>query len=86
MFQVNRKLLKNFEKLILFFLKIINIFKKKNSIRILVYHHIKKENIQKFENQILMLKKEWNFITPDEFENHILEKKKTYWKKFITYF
>ena len=29
MFQVNRKLLKNFEKLILFFLKIINIFKKK---------------------------------------------------------
>ena len=86
MFQVNRKLLKNFEKLILFFLKIINIFKKKNSIRILVYHHIKKENIQKFENQILMLKKEWNFITPDEFENHILEKKKLIGKNLLLTF
>ena len=86
MIKINHKALRNFEKLILFFLKIISFIKKKNSIRILVYHHIKKENFQKFENQICMLKKDWNFITPDEFENHILGKKKLIGKNLMLTF
>lgn len=43
---------------------------KKLSIRVLIYHDIKTEIQQKlFENQIKILKKEFEFISPDEFEN-----------------
>ena len=41
-----------------------------NLLRILIYHDINTESqIQKFENQIISLKKEFQFISPYEFEN-----------------
>tara|TARA_B100001059_G_C17735129_1_gene528434 strand:+ start:137 stop:1006 length:870 start_codon:yes stop_codon:yes gene_type:complete len=83
---INHKSLKKFEKIILFFLKIFNFFIKKNSIRVLVYHHIKKDNFHKFENQIYMLRKNWNFITPNEFESHISGKKKLFGKNLLITF
>jgi peptidoglycan/xylan/chitin deacetylase (PgdA/CDA1 family) len=53
------KLKNNFSKL----------FFKKFNLRVLIYHDI--DNIECFKKQILSLKKNWNFITPYDFEKVI---------------
>jgi peptidoglycan/xylan/chitin deacetylase (PgdA/CDA1 family) len=71
---LNHKSIRIFEKLILVFLNIFNLFRSKNIIRILVYHHVEKKDFKKLNNQLKNLKKNWNFITPKQFENHINKK------------
>lgn len=70
----NHKSIKIFEKIILFFLSILNFFKDKNVLRILVYHHIEKKDFKKLNNQLKDLQKNWKFITPKQFENHLSKK------------
>jgi len=71
----NHKSIKIFEKIILFFLNILNLFGERNVIRILVYHHVEKKDFKKLNNQLKNLKKNWKFITPKQFENHLNKKK-----------
>ncbi len=71
----NHKSIKIFEKIILFFLNILNLFGERNVIRILVYHHVEKRDFKKLNNQLKNLKKNWKFITPKQFENHLNKKK-----------
>ena len=70
---VNYKHLIRYKEIILFFSKIYNFFNisKKNQIRVLIYHHVKKNQYNLFYKQLCLLKNEWNFITPKQFENHI---------------
>ena len=71
----NHKSIKIFEKIILLFLNILNLFGERNVIRILVYHHVEKRDFKKLNNQLKNLKKNWKFITPKQFENHLNKKK-----------
>ena len=72
---LNHNSIKKFEKIILFFSFFLNLFKKKNILRVLVYHHIEKKYFRRFENQLRILNKDWKFITPSQFEDHINKKK-----------
>lgn len=72
---INHNSIKNFEKIILFFSHFLDPFKKKNILRILVYHHIEKKYFSRFENQLKILSKDWKFITPSQFEDHVNKKK-----------
>lgn len=72
---LNHNSIKNFEKIILFFLNFLSLFKKKDILRILVYHHIEKNYFNRFENQLKILRKNWKFITPRQFEDHMNKKK-----------
>ena len=72
---LNHNSIKNFEKIILFFLDFLSLFKKKDILRILVYHHIEKNYFNRFENQLKILRKNWKFITPRQFEDHMNKKK-----------
>ena len=74
MINLNHNSIKFFEKIILFFVYIFEFFKNRNKIRILVYHHVEKKNFKKLANQLKILKKNWKFITPEQFENHINKK------------
>ena len=62
---------------ILIYLNYINRFfaKKNNFVRILNYHNIPKEFSKNFEEQIFFLKKNYNILTPSDFEKIIFEKK-----------
>ena len=40
-----------------------------NRLRVLIYHDIPAEEENNFSTQILWLKKYWNFVSPEEFEN-----------------
>ena len=71
---LNHKSIRFFEKIILVFLNIFNLFRSKNVIRILVYHHVEKKDFKKLSNQLKNLKKNWNFISPKQFENHLNKK------------
>lgn len=42
----------------------------KSKLRVLVYHDISPDELSKFVRQLTWLKKSWNFITPEEFEQH----------------
>lgn len=86
MINFNHNSIKFFEKLILIFSKILNFFKKKTSLRILVYHDIKNKNFILLHNQLKYLKRNWNFITPLEFENHINNKKRLKGKNLLITF
>ncbi len=70
----NHKSIRIFEKIILVFLNIFNLFRNKNIIRILVYHHVEKKDFKKLSKQLKNLKKNWNFISPKQFENHLNKK------------
>ena len=48
---------------------------KKNFVRILNYHNIPKEFSNNFEKQIVFLKKNYNILTPSDFEKIIIKKK-----------
>ena len=71
---LNHKSIRIFEKIILVFLNIFNLFRSKNIIRILVYHHVEKKDFKKLSKQLKNLKKNWNFISPKQFENHLNKK------------
>lgn len=49
---------------------------RKPQLRILMFHYITSAQYQKFENLIIKLKKEYNIISPSEFDN-IIKKNKT---------
>lgn len=69
------KLIKKILNFIIFLLIKINFLKlPKKSLRILMFHDI--ENFEKFNTQLLLLKKDWNFISPYEFYKIISGKKK----------
>ena len=68
--KINHKLLELFYKYFYF---------KKNShtssnLRVLMYHDIPPNKEQQFKNQLTNLKKNWNFISPSQFENFINKK------------
>ena len=43
-----------------------------NRLRVLLYHDISLEEEESFYNQLVWLKKDWNFVTPIQFEEMIL--------------
>ena len=73
---INHNSIRYFEKIILLFINFLKFSQNKNSLRVLVYHHIEKKNFSKFYRQLKNLQKEWKFITPSQFENHLRGKKK----------
>ena len=70
----DHKSIKVFEKIILILLNILSFLRNKNNLRILVYHHVEKKNFKRLYNQLKDLKKDWNFITPKQFEDHLNKK------------
>ena len=44
-------------------------------VRVLLYHHIPEQQVDQFHSQLIWLSKSWNFITPEQFECHILGQK-----------
>ena len=42
-----------------------------NELRVIVYHHVEKNKYDLFLKQLSLIKKNWNFVTPKQFENHI---------------
>ena len=66
-----------------------NIYKEKieSNIRVLIYHDFKSDHeIKNFKNQILSLKKKYEFITPDEFEKCLKNKLKLYYYILCKFF
>ena len=74
MVNLNHNSIKFFEKIILLFSYIFDFFKNENKIRILVYHHVEKKNFKDLTAHLKILSKNWKFITPEQFENHINKK------------
>ncbi len=83
---INHKSIRYFEKIILIVSKLFKFLDSKDTLRILVYHHIEKKDFKKFYDQLKILKNKWNFITPVEFENHIYGKKKLKGKNLLLTF
>ena len=83
---INHKSIKYFEKVILTVISFFKSLYHKNNLRILVFHNIDKKNYKIFYNYLLSLKKEWNFITPYQFENHVNNKKKLNGKNLLITF
>ena len=62
-------------------------FKEKNSLRVLMYHDIKKNEYKKFEDQINIIKDDgWKFLHPNELFNLSINKKKIKGKNIILTF
>lgn len=85
---MNHKQLKGTETFILSIYNFLNFFLnfKNNEIRVLIYHHIEKDELDNFKKQLLYLKKNWNFITPEQFENHVNGKTKLKGKNLLLTF
>ena len=83
---INHKLIKYLEEPIVTLINFFKFLHNKNNLRILVFHNINKEDYKMFYNYLLSLKKEWNFITPYQFENHINNKKKLKGKNLLITF
>ena len=83
---INHKSIKYFEKIILFLINFFKFLQNKDSLRVLVYHHIEKKNFNKFYHNRKYLKKEWNFITPSQFESHLRNKKRLKGKNLLLTF
>ena len=83
---LNHKLIKYLEEPIVTLINFFKFLHNKNNLRILVFHNINKEDYKMFYNYLLSLKKEWNFITPYQFENHINNKKKLKGKNLLITF
>jgi len=86
MINLNHNSLRFFEKFILYLTNCLSFFKTKNIVRILVYHDVKDVNFIDLLNQLKYLKKNWNFITPAEFENHLNKKKRLSGKNLLITF
>jgi peptidoglycan/xylan/chitin deacetylase (PgdA/CDA1 family) len=56
-----------------FVLKKIKI-RNENELVVLLYHDISQSEVPFFKNQLLFIKKYWNFITPQEFEHYMVTK------------
>jgi len=75
---IRNKLLSLFYPIICF----VNFVLKKSKIRnenelvVLLYHDISQSEMPFFKNQLLFIKKNWNFITPEEFEYYMVNKSK----------
>ena len=62
-------------------------FYKKDTLRVLMYHDIKQNDFKKFDQQIKLFKKDnWNFLTPEEFLDYKIKKKKIYGKNLLLTF
>ena len=85
-FNLNHNSIKFFEKLILFFVNIFNFFTSKDHLRIIVYHDIEDKNFKLLYNQLKYLKKNWNFITPEQFEDHLKRKRRLKGKNLLITF
>ena len=85
-FNLNHNSIKFFEKLILFFVNIFNFFTSKDHLRIIVYHDIEDKNFKLLYNQLKYLKKNWNFITPEKFEDHLKRKRRLKGKNLLITF
>ncbi len=71
-----KKLLSFFFYYIYKFLNKINL-NKKDTLRVLMYHDIKKNEYEKVDKQIKLFKQDnWNFLTPEDFLKFKLRKKK----------
>ena len=82
---INHKKLIKYSSLVLIFSRLYNFlnFFKNSQIRILIYHHIEKRHYNKFKKQLVSLKKNWNFITPKQFEDHLSGVKKLRGKNIL---
>ena len=69
---------------LLFFYLLLNslVFfpRSKPKLRVLTFHHIKRENFQKIKRMLIFLSRNWTFITPEDFEN-IISKQQKYQKQ-----
>tara|TARA_B100000767_G_scaffold274643_1_gene308330 strand:- start:1317 stop:2174 length:858 start_codon:yes stop_codon:yes gene_type:complete len=83
---INHKSIKYLEKVIVTLINFFKFLHNKNNLRILVFHNIDKEDYKIFYNYLLLLKKEWSFVTPYQFENHINNKKKLKGKNLLITF
>ncbi|MAZ07794.1 MAG: polysaccharide deacetylase [Rickettsiales bacterium] len=86
---LNHNLLIKFNYITLILSKIYDFFNlySLDKLRILIYHHIESDQFDLFENQLDYIKKKnWKFITPKEFEKHILGKKKLKGKNVLLTF
>ncbi len=62
-------------------------FNKKDALRVLMYHDIKKNDFKKFDEQIKLFKKDnWNFLTPKEFLDLKIKNKKISGKNLLLTF
>ena len=84
----NHQLIIGHEKKILFLARIYELFNifRNNEVRVLIYHHIQKNQYDLFFKQLSLIKKTWNFITPNQFENHINGKNKLKGKNVLLTF
>lgn len=76
-----------FSTLTYFIYKIIKLlnFDKKNSLRVVMYHDIKKKDFSKFNEQINIIKKDgWKFLNPNKLDK--FKKNKIYGKNIILTF
>ncbi len=86
---LDHKILIKFNYIILLLSKLYEFFNpfSSNQIRILIYHHIESDQFSLFKKQINFIKKKnWKFITPKEFQLHILGKKKLKGKNILLTF
>ena len=86
---INHKILIKFNYIILLISKLYEFFNPFNSnqIRVLIYHHIEKDQFGLFKKQINLIKKNnWKFITPKQLELHFLGKKKLKGKNILLTF
>ena len=85
---IDHSIINYFDKFFLYLGKFyynFNLFNR-NEIRILTYHDIEKKYEKKFFTQLKSLKKNWNFISTIEFEEHLSKKKNFKREKFINHF
>ena len=81
-----KKLLSFFFYYIYKFLNKINL-NKKDTLRVLMYHDIKKNEYEKVDKQIKLFKQDnWNFLTPEDFLKFKLRKKKIRGKNLLITF
>ena len=85
---INHKHLIWVESLILLIFNSLNFLLniRQNELRVLIYHHIDKNKFSHFNKQLFFIKKNWNFITPKQFENHISGKIKLTGKNVLLTF
>ena len=50
--------------------------RKKDSLRVIIFHDISVKHYEKFKSLILWLSKNWNFISPSHFEQILQGKEK----------
>ena len=67
-------------------IKLKNFINQTNQLRVLLFHDIPQQNHEKFEKLLQFLKKEWEFISPEKFEDLYNNDDKTGKKKILLTF